>query len=228
MATMTSQFYIDLFNKAAGFARAGQHEQALKVWEALLDPTEEQKQEREKGAMTGDFLGQAMMRKAWTLMDLERYEDARQVFEDGVMQACLGQFTPTILFDYFFSYGNTLGQLGEIETMQDRLNRAFGIAVQELEHAGSAVNVLNNAMIFAQRARDWEALEQESTDAIQFADRLDIGPLKARATLRLVLALKGQGRIREARDQARDLLAFVEKGDMGVGADEVRGLLDDL
>jgi tetratricopeptide (TPR) repeat protein len=145
---LTSPELIEQFNRAAGLARENKYEESLEAWERLLGP-------REEGApvlvMSGRFLGVAMMRKAWVLMDLQRYREAREVFEDGVMEACLGQLEIDELYEYFFSYGNTLGELGEAEGMQAMLSRALEIATEELGDPVRRRNAMNNLQHFESR-----------------------------------------------------------------------------
>jgi tetratricopeptide (TPR) repeat protein len=126
---LTSPELIERFNRAARLAREEKYAESLEEWERLLGPRGE---DEPSTVISGRFWGVAMMRKAWVLMDLGRYREARQLFEDGVIEACLGQFEMEELYEYFFSYGNTLGELGDLEGMGDMLSRALSIAAEKL------------------------------------------------------------------------------------------------
>ena len=68
-----SPHLIQQFNAAAGLAREGSFEESLKAWDLLIEGDDSGRPR----VATGDFLGQAHMRRAWVLMDLERYQDAK-------------------------------------------------------------------------------------------------------------------------------------------------------
>jgi tetratricopeptide (TPR) repeat protein len=109
------------------------------------------------------------MRKAWVLMDLRRYDDARRAFEDGVLEACLGQFSLEVLYEYFFSYGNTLGSLGEIDAMDDKLSRAMGIAAEELGDYERLRQCWRNLLQHATAAGAWSYLARECESCVRLA-----------------------------------------------------------
>lgn len=182
--SLISPELIALFNQAAGLAREGQFEESLKVWDQLLGP--HQKQDPDKRmALTGDFLGQATMRKAWVLMDLGRHQEAREVFASEIMQACLGQFELPILYEYFFSYGNTLGTLGDVEGMDDKLTRAMGIAAEELGDYQKLRQCWLNLLGHAVKHKAWKYILRESDAcrslAENYADKeLAAAAMKAR------------------------------------------------
>jgi tetratricopeptide (TPR) repeat protein len=210
MPDLTSPEIIDQFNSAAKLARDGKYEESLDEWNKLLEPSKKKK--KKPGLMmSGEFLGTAMMRRAWVLMDLGRYEDARREFEDDVMQACLGQFTLETLFEYFFSYGNTLGQLGDIKKMDDALSRALGIAAEELGDLSRCAMVWNNLLVYAERKEDWKYLEKESKNAVTFAENTNSELLKLKGELYHTIALKGLGKAEQATKQAHDLMDFAER-----------------
>jgi len=191
---------IDAFNHAAGLARSGSYEASLAAWNHLLEGSHPGR------VLTGEFLGVAHMRRAWVYMDLGRYHDARLCFEHEVMRACLGQFDLETLYEYFFSYGNTLGELGDIAAMDDALSRALGIAAEELGDLQRCQTVWNNLMTYALNAPAWEYLERECQTAIRFADNTGSTALGLRARWNRALSLEALGRIDQARWEAGLLL----------------------
>jgi len=143
--------------------------------------------------VTGDFLGQSMMRKAWVLMDLHRYEEAKQALEEDVLKACLGQFAMPVLYEYFFSYGNTLGSLGDIAGMDDALTRAMAIAAEELGEYPRVAQCWRNLFEHATRAQAWDYLARECPSCVTLAERCgdeDLAEL-ARATQQRALQQLG-------------------------------------
>lgn len=195
---------IQQFNEAAGLARDGEFEASLAVWDCLLNPTEGDKQEAR--VATGDFLGQCYMRKAWVLMDLERWGRAREVFEDEVMQACLGQFSLENLYEYFFSYANTLGNLGEVEPMDVAFSKAMSVAAEHLGDAQRLHYCWKNLMFFAEKAEAWEYLLREVEGCIQLAANIKDEALAEMGQLNKALALANLGRNVEARSIVEPLM----------------------
>lgn len=213
MPGLVSPELVEQFNRASGLAREGKFEEALAAWNLLLGPKEETDYDAPKLVMTGEFLGVAMMRKAWALMDLGRYEEARGVLEDDVMQACLGQFDLETLYEYYFSLGNTLGELGDIDTMDDAFTRALGIAAEELGDIKRCTNAWCNLMEYGARAKAWKYVERESGNAQAFAENTDSEMIRFRAGWFHLVALKELGRSREAREEAEAMQAdYLRKG----------------
>ena len=196
---------IQRFNEAAGLAREGDLEGSLKAWEHLLNPTEEDKQGPPR-TISGDFLGQAYMRKAWVLMDLGRHAEARTVFEEPVMQACLGQFSLPVLYDYFFSYANTLGNLGDVSAMDDAFTRAMNIAADELGDRHRMHLCWSNLLTWAEGAHAWEYIDVETVTCLQYAANVGDQVLAGIAQLSRAMALARLGRKDEARSIVQPML----------------------
>ncbi|MEW6515374.1 MAG: hypothetical protein AB1439_00530 [candidate division FCPU426 bacterium] len=169
--SLISPELIEMFNQAAKLAREEHYEESLALWEQILDPKKRPGHQAsdERMVVTGDFLGQSMLRKAWVLMDLERYPEAREVFASDLMEACLGQFELDILYEYFFSFGNTLGSLGDIEGMDDKLSRAMSIAAEELGDYQKLRQCWLNLLDHAARNRDWKYILRESDVCLKLA-----------------------------------------------------------
>ena len=178
--------------------------------------------------MSGHFLGIAMLRRTWVLMDLKNYKEARQALEDDVMKACLGQFSLEELYEYFFSYGNTLGELEDIDGMNDAFTRALQIAAEELSDLSRCELTWTNLMLFAERAQAWKYHEGESMNAQIFAKNVVSDLLMFKAKWHNIVALKGLNRIEEARKEAEIMLKALRK----IGADDavtrLQKLIDSL
>jgi len=185
------------FNHAAGLVRAGNLDSALVEWDRLLNPTDEDKQETR--VVTGDFIGQAYMRKAWVLMDLDRHAEAREVFEDEFLQACLGQFDLENLYEYYFSYANTLGDLAEIEPMDVAFSKAINIAADHLGDTRRMRLCWNNLLYWAEKAQAWKYILREVENCLQYAGNVGDDALAELAGLNKAYALARLGRNSEAR-----------------------------
>lgn len=188
---------IQQFNEAAELACDGKFEASLAAWNRLLNPTKDEVMQTR--VTTGDFMGQAYMRKAWVLMDLGRWQQAREVFEDEVMQACLGQFSTENLYEYFFSYANTLGNLGEVEPMDVAFSKAMNIAAEHLGDARRLHYCWKNLMYFAEITESWDYLLREVDACIQLASNIGDEKLSTMGQLNKALALAHLGRNAEAR-----------------------------
>jgi len=178
--------------------------------------------------MSGRFLGIAMLRRAWVLMNLKNYKEARQALEDDVMKACLGQFSLEELYEYFFSYGNTLGELEDIDGMNDAFSRALKIASEELNDLSRCELTWTNLMLFAERAQAWEYLEGESRNAQFFAKNVCSDLLMFKSKWHHIVALKGLNRIEEARREADIMLKALRKIVADDAAIRLQELIDSL
>jgi len=222
---MISPELIETFNRAAHLARDKKFEESLAEYNKILEPSKEEKADTDrKVAMTGEFLGVTMIRKAWVLMDMKRYKDAKTVFEDKVLDACLGQLDMQTLYEYFFSYANALGELGDIKGMDDKFSRALGIAAKELNDKAKCFQCWSNLMTYAFKAQDWEYLELESATAKVFAANAEDQVLKVKAGWHHIVALMGLNRYPEAMEEADVMLTYLRE----VGADEAIKDIEDM
>lgn len=205
--TTINQQLIDQFNDAATLAREGSHERAVRVWDQIINHNSGGES---PPAVAKDFLGQAHMRKAWSLMDLNQYREAKLIFESEFMRSCLANFDLKVLFDYFFSFGNTLGELGDIAGMDDKFARALNIAADEGDAYNAQLCWLN-LMHYAEVCSDWEYLERESRSCIQFADNSDLPKLALAAGLKRATALFKLGNAEKALKQAQRVNGFAKQ-----------------
>lgn len=178
------------FNRAAGLARRGRYEDSLAAWNALLEP---ESRPEELQFVTGHFLGVAHMRRAWVLMDLGRYPEARARLEEPLMQALIGQFEPEDLYEYYYSYGNTLGNLGEIRAMDEALTRALHLAATELGDLSRCLRTWHFLLAHALAARDWAYLLEEAPRAAIFARNTGATALLEEAESALEAARRSAG-----------------------------------
>lgn len=115
------------FNQAAAFARAGDHQAAIDDYARLLTDA---LPEGERYEATPQFVATIELRRAWCLMDLERYRDARAVLEGPRLIELLAGLEHEERYEYFFSYGNVLGNLEQYDAMSDAMDQAFTEALE--------------------------------------------------------------------------------------------------
>jgi tetratricopeptide (TPR) repeat protein len=197
---MISPTLIKRFNEAAGLAREGRHEEALKAFENMYAPFEDPKETRVE---TGEFLGTVEMRKAYCLMDLGRYKEACKVFECDIVQATLGQFNNETLYDYFFSYGNTLGNLGDIAKMDKAMTKALKVASETLGDLKRCEQCWYWLLFWAKKAEKWEFLEAQCVSAHQFGVNNGSIWLQLKAGEFGCYAYRGLGKLDKAERGAR-------------------------
>lgn len=189
---LISEQLIARFNAAAELSREGKFDAALTAWDDLLAGS--------PGAvLTGNFLGQLYMRKAWALMDLGRYHEAREVFEHPVLQPCLGQFSTETLFECYYSYANTLGLIGDIPGMDNAFTKAMNLAAEQLGDTGRVSRCWNNLFTHAESVKAWSYILREVDTCIVYADKHDPA-LALIARLNRALALFRTGRNDEAME----------------------------
>lgn len=124
-----SSTYIERFNQAAQLAREGRSEEAFRAYDAIFGTLENP---REKEEISWNFFVEVNLRKAYCLMDLNRYQDAWVILEGSEIKPYLSQIHPFQRHAYFFSLGNILGNLGKVYLMRDKFIKAIKIAGQEL------------------------------------------------------------------------------------------------
>ncbi len=212
---LVSESLIDLFNQAAALAREGNHVDALEIWDAIIQPVEKP---HPSLVATIEFLGQTYMRKAWSLTDLGKFVEAKAVFETDFLRAALNQFDLKVIFDYFFSYANVLGELGEIKRMDDKFSRALNIAADRGDAYNAQLCWLN-LMHYAEKNQDWEYLEREARSCIRFADNSDLPKLGLAAGLKRSAALVKLHQLDKAGQQAKRIIKLSEQlGEAEAGA----------
>lgn len=186
------------FDYASKLAREGRHDLALTLFQDLA----ESEIEESAVAESAEFLGQVYMRKAWTLMSLRRFGEARETFESIFLKACLHQFRTARRFDYFFSYANTLGELRALSEMEGAYVQALKVAKQMKDTRKLQLCWLN-LMFYAERNAWWDYLEQASRTCIVFAEGAGLSKLGLAAGIRRARALSRLGLAERAEIQAK-------------------------
>jgi len=198
-----SKTFIERFDKAAALAREGKYEEASHAYDNIHAPFEDYNETR---VMTGEFMGMIELRKAYCLMDLKHYDEARRIFESKLVEAALGQFNKATLYDYFFSYGNTLGFLGAIKEMNRVMGKALQIAVHEPDDLKRCEDTWYWIMYWAKKHEKWVDLEEQCVNAHKFGVRNKSIVLQVRAGEFGCYAYRGLGKIDKAKRGARIII----------------------
>lgn len=198
-----SRTFVERFNEAAGLARQGRYEDALEAYDNIHAPFEDYHEER---VMTGEFMGMIEIRKAYCLMDLGRYDEARTIFESKLVKAAIGQFNKATLYDYLFSYGNTLGYLGAIKKMDTIMRKALVIALGELDDLKKLETVWYWIMYWAKKHEQWSYLEEQCINAHKTGIRNKSIVLQVRAGEFGCYAYRGLGKVDKAKRGAKIII----------------------
>jgi tetratricopeptide (TPR) repeat protein len=209
LANGVSPELVSLFNQAARLSRVGRHEDALETWERLFSP-EGVWSEADTLAASPCFLAVAAMRRAWVLMDLGRFDEARERFERGLLPRLLDLLPATERFDYWFSYGNTLAELGELEEADAALGRAICVAMSDLNDNRRASRAWSRLLDIATDQHAWGFLAREGEAAASWAASAGEPSLEVSALWRRALALRVLGREAEAHDALLRIRALAE------------------
>ena len=141
-----------------------------------------------------------------------------------MLQACLGQFSTENLYEYFYSYANTLGNLGEVETMDVAFSKAMNIAAEHLGDAQRMHYCWKNLMYFAEITESWDYLLREVEGCIQLAANIGDERLGIMGQLNKALALANLGR----NDEARSIVEPAMQRARAEGADWVLACCEEI
>lgn len=156
------------FNRAVNLVNDGNAEAALEQYQHVLDPLEEtQDRKPVKGFVTGEFLATVELRTAYCLMDLGRYSEAKAILEH-LDEGFASQLDSEGLYYFYFSYGNTSGNLGLIEEMDRQLSRAMDLAAGTLQDMEKCQNVWYWRLHWGKQHKAWKYLEAQCVAANKF------------------------------------------------------------
>ncbi len=196
---MTSEKFIELFNQAADLARAGKQKKSLEIYESV---SQTKSGITNTDLTSGGFFGVVELRKVFCLMDLNRYAEARRILESEKMQGFLTKFENETMYEYFFCYGNTLGNLSETVMMEDCLSRALAIAAEQLGDIEKSENCWYFIMYWAKQHKKWDFLEKQCVAAHMFGTDNDSVYLQTKALEFGCFAFNGLGKTDKARKAA--------------------------
>ncbi|MGB3695384.1 MAG: hypothetical protein WA865_20745 [Spirulinaceae cyanobacterium] len=198
------EILLQRFNEAAKLASEGAVAEALEKYQTLFRPENGQKIQ---GEITGEFMATVELRKAYCLMDLGEYQKAKTVFEE-LDKSFAGQFDTEGLYEFYFAYGNTLGNLGLLEQMEDPIARAMNLASEELQDAKKFRDTWYWLLYWEKYHEAWESLEENCLSAKTFGVQKNDFHLQVMALEFICYAYRGLGRYDEARRVVETLLEW--------------------
>jgi hypothetical protein len=114
---------IERFNKAAGLAGDGKYDDAVVVYQEMLNPG----LDREDWVASTNFFGQVYMRFAWVYMDMLEWQQAKSVLNYGPVLDAISAFDLPTQASYHYCLANVLGNLGECDAMDATMRRSMKI-----------------------------------------------------------------------------------------------------
>jgi hypothetical protein len=154
------------------------------------------------------FRGVLEMRRAWVLMDLHRFWDARLAFET-IRRSWFESLTEADRHEFWFSYGHTLAQLKDVGC-----NEAFEQAIAGAEHSLRDRSLVERGwqglLEGLEHTEQWEELEWKSHVCHRDGVRLNSVFLQIISGEYAAKAWRGLGEVQRAADAARKIIARLE------------------
>ncbi len=152
------------FDEAANLANNGKPGEALEKYQNIFT---DENGKKIKSGITGEFIATVELRKAYCLMDLQKYQEAKDIFA-ALDKFFAGQLDTIALYDFYLSYGNTLGNLGLLGEMEDRMARAMNIASEYLHDKDKFRKVWYWVLHWELLHQAWNMLSEHSDSAYHF------------------------------------------------------------
>ncbi len=199
-----SPILVERFDAAAQTAQAGSNTEALAMYEKLFEPATD-------GAeleYVDEFAFEVALRRTYCLMDLGRYADARRIFEAPETGKLLAKMPPERKSSYYFAFGNTLGNLKDLETMHSVLLKAVDVAMNELKDKNKAEEAWASLLARTQEAEDWPLLEKFCLEAHGFGVQNEAYVVQVKAGESVCFAYRGLKQFDKARARAEKVMEF--------------------
>jgi tetratricopeptide (TPR) repeat protein len=166
------------FNRASALGRALEHEAAERAFAALLARV------AQPGAVASEeFVATARMRRAYCLMDMGRYAEARVELEAA--RASRHALDAEGRYELSFALGNTLGALGELESAFVTLVDAISIAEDLEDYTSRPAQCWMRILAIGVEREDWGFVYDKAKIALNTARLRGIPELEALASAML-------------------------------------------
>ncbi|HEY9626862.1 MAG TPA: hypothetical protein V6C84_06135 [Coleofasciculaceae cyanobacterium] len=165
-----------------------------------------------QGIVTGEFLALVELRKAHCHQVLENDQAARAIFEE-MDRYLAGQLGMADLYMFYLSYGNTLGRLGLLKDMEDRMAHAMNIALEELADRDKFREVWDSVMYWEKHHEEWSLLAEHSQSAYEFGIQNQDIVMQRQAIAYRCVAEHSLGQYESARQSAEEMLRLLRDVD---------------
>lgn len=160
-----------------------------------------------QGSVTGEFLATVELHKADCLTRLGRATEAQAIFQQ-LDRGLAGQLSTESIYDFYVAYGNTLGQLGQLADMADRMAHAMNIALDRLQDFDRFRQVWYWVLYWEKQHQAWDLLDEHCIDANGFGLENNDLQLQIIALEFRCHAHRALGRLDQARTGAAGVLAW--------------------
>ena len=195
---------LERFNQAVQLANDGDRANALDQFQHIFDRDDGQSLQ---GSVTGEFLATVEFQKANCLMHLGRPTEAQAIFQQ-LDRGLAGQLNTETIYDFYVAYGNTLGQLGQLPDMIDRMAHAMNIALERLRDLDRFRQVWYWVLYWEKQHQAWDLLDEHCIDANGFGLENNDLQLQIIALEFRCHAHRALGRLDQARTGAAGVLAW--------------------
>lgn len=211
------------FSLAIDLSQNGQAETAIQIWDQLstvqIVPGPDIDQ--------NEFITKVNLYKAWTFMDLEQFKEAFKVFESNAIKASIPFSTKDCQYEYYFSYANTAGEVGDQQKMEAAYLEAMKVA-KELNNINHIKKCWINLLYYAEENGWWKYLEQAARTCIVFAEGAEDARLGLSAGIRRAKALANLGKAKRAEIQAKRIIQVALQFEENEACDKAQEFLNDL
>lgn len=199
---------IDRFDKAALLKKNGSPHEAIKIYDGLLETIKS----NENINSLGEFLAHILIRKAYCLMDIGRFQEAKVIFESEELAENISKIHQSPYIWYLFSYGTTLGNLGLIDRMYEILTRAENFSKIAMDDNSSFTKMVWKEILhWGKENQDWEFLKKHSEEAIKIGEEKNESFISYLGDMNLCFAYNGLGLRKEAKKASKALLKKIKK-----------------
>ncbi|MBI4782697.1 MAG: hypothetical protein HY785_15455 [Oscillatoriophycideae cyanobacterium NC_groundwater_1537_Pr4_S-0.65um_50_18] len=197
------------YTAATQLAETGEIAAALIAYQEILQADSGQSLQ---GVVTGEFLALVELHKAHCHQILGNDQAAHAIFEE-MDRYWAGQLSMADLYIFYFSYGNTLGRLGLLKDMEDRLAHAMNIALEELADRDKFREVWDSVLYWEKHHEEWSLLAEHSQSAYEFGVQDQDIAMQRQAIAYRCIAEHSLGQYEPARRSAEEMLRLVRDVD---------------
>jgi tetratricopeptide (TPR) repeat protein len=166
---------VEMFEAAVAHGNAGEHQEALAAYRALLE-----RQRTQKLAVIPRFTSLVHLQMSYALIDLGKLAEA----ERELALVDLSALYKPRQYDYHFTLGNVLGGVGKLKPMFSEFVAAASLA-EELGSADRATKSWSKALQFIVAKGDWAYVKEVSEKALQIARQRGYKDVETQAAVAL-------------------------------------------